>query len=179
MFQIIFTYLIFFIMISCKHSDRYKWQIRQVDSLLLMLDTNSLIIKNCDTSKIRESKNNMLTEIHYFEKNNVNPIANETNEVLVACGNSIKPFDIILKEWTETIELMEESAEQLKNLKHDLLIGKMKEELARAYLQEELIIAQKAYFRVKELSSLINYATEIYLNNYQKLVETNKGKAKK
>jgi hypothetical protein len=142
---------------SCQNSDKYKIEIRQLDSLSSIIDTANTNFSKIDTSVLRKKIISINFNAEYFEKNNRDSISEETTKLLAEYGKMKFPFVEIIKEYAEVKNEVEECQEQLNHLIHDLKNETVKPENAANYIQIESIAAADCFRKLDYFAQMNKY----------------------
>lgn len=148
---------------SCSNSEKYKAEIKQLDSMMVLLDSATLKINSIDTAKMAEQliviKQDLKTCNEYIK----DTLSVDAAMMLSEYRSSAKPFDMILEKYTPHIEDLNKSKSQIKSLIHDLKIDKVDSEKIKQYIQDEIIAADKS---IKDIDILENLA-KIYSEKFE------------
>jgi hypothetical protein len=155
--KIFFITSIFALLYACKNTGTYTAEIKNLDSLLMRIDTVYTHFQEIYTTTIRKQLININFNLDYFEKNNQDSISKQTTLDIKEYSTIKNPFLALLKEYPEALEMQEECREQINHLKHDLKVESIDKTKAKEYFQEELIAAQDCFIKLDYLTQLNTY----------------------
>ena len=148
---------------ACSHSDKYAAEIKQLDSLSLLLDSAELKFRDIDTLKIYNYVKEIETNLDFIEKNNTDTIGRDFAFAISEYSLLTAPLKKINKEYAKMGEEMEESKEHISDLIHDLKINKLEEDKAALYFQDERIAANRVIRDVE----IIEKITKLNLEKFE------------
>jgi hypothetical protein len=161
-FAFILNVLIILLFSACNHSDKYTKEIKQLDSLSMMLDSAEMKIIKIDTLKINKYTIEIKTNLRDFEVNNKDSISNGNTILLSDYGRCYNPLIELNKAYSEQKHEIEESKEQIENLIHDLKINKVDEKKVTDYFMDERLAANKSIQMVIAMENVY----QLYVKKY-------------
>ncbi len=140
----IFLWAVFFFT-ACSTSDKYLKEVKQLESVLVIIDSSQINYKSVDTAKIRQYTAALNSNIAFVtEYNKHDTLTREQSQLVSEYSSSLRSFEVIIKQYKEVGQELLESKEQIENLIHDLKIAKIEDAKVPVYVQDELIAEARA-----------------------------------
>jgi len=152
----------FLLTTSCNKSDKYTKEIKQLDSIMIAIDSSFKILKQIDTSQagknLKEIKNNLKTI-----ETNLKDTLNYENAMLLSEYRSCKkPFQIIVDKCDYYYNELNTAKKQVDNLKHDLSIEKIDASNVNSFMSNEFTYAGKTI----ESIHLLHTISKMYFEKF-------------
>ncbi|MES2593622.1 MAG: hypothetical protein V4608_17185 [Bacteroidota bacterium] len=167
-----YSYILGIVLFSaCGHSDKYKVEIKQLDSIKVMVDSAQLKFAAIDTSKIHKYISEINNNLDFINDTNKDTLKTEQAFLLSEYRSSRKPFRVVIAKYATVIDELPKSKKQIENLIHDLKTDKVDEAKVAAYVQDEMIVAGSVVHAIDIMENLDKLYSEKYEANTPKVLE--------
>ena len=156
---------------SCKNSNQYAKQVKELDSLKVVLQEALVNFNTIDSAKCYQAYSEQFTYSTFINANLRDTVSRQTAENLqlfYATGKNLVNFLAMSPKWKEEAQ---KSIKQLTDLSHDLN-GSLEEEEVVEFLSEEKIEADKIIEELKSNTELMRYSLESFSKTLPTAQET-------
>ena len=157
---------------SCKNSNQYAKQVKELDSLKVVLQEALVNFNTIDSAKCYQAYSEQFTYSTFINANLRDTVSRQTAENLqlfYATGKNLVNFLAMSPKWKEEAQ---KSIKQLTDLSHDLKNGSLEEEEVVEFLSEEKIEADKIIEELKSNTELMRYSLESFSKTLPTAQET-------
>ncbi len=157
---------------SCKNSNQYAKQIKELDSLKVVLQEAISNFNTIDSAKCYQAYAEQFTYSTFINANLRDTVSKETAENLqlfYAVGKNLVNYLAMSPKWKEEAK---KSIQQLTDLSHDLKNGSVEDEEVVEFLSEEKIEADKIIEELKSNTELMRYSLESFSKSLPTAQET-------
>lgn len=157
---------------SCKNSNQYAKQVKELDSLKVVLQEALVNFNTIDSAKCYQAYSEQFTYSTFINANLRDTVSKQTAENLqlfYATGKNLVNFLAMSPKWKEEAQ---KSIKQLTDLSHDLKNGSVEEEEVVEFLSEEKIEADKIIEELKSNTELMRYSLESFSKSLPTAQET-------
>lgn len=158
---LIFTVFIFF---SCKKSNTYAKQVKELDSLKVVLQEAVSNFNTIDSVKCYQNYSEQYTYINFIKENLKDTISKteaENLQMFVSLGKNMLNYLAKKPKWTQEANT---SIKQLTDLSYDLKNGNVENEEAVEFILKEKTEALKIIDELKTNTELMRYSLETFTN---------------
>lgn len=141
---------------------KYAKEIIEVDSLQTLLNKSIVNFKNIDTVKLEKLYEQGTDNVIFIQKNYADTLSLQTAKFLERYNEIAQSFKIIRKNSTVLSNELNFSAEQLKNMKHDLEHNIGNHTSVREYCTKETQAIQNDTANVSAIINAIKIKTELF-----------------
>ena len=165
--RLIFVIPVLLILAQC--SSPYKSEIRQLDSLLVLLDSAKTIVHKLDSGLIFERKRNTFRNLAIISTM-TDTLAREDVFLLDKYSSYLKAYN----KWSSRLIALYEEVEvipmQLINLKKDLSKNLIEKERSVGYMKNEMEMARLVIQAVFTLDEGLRKNNEVYIETEEKVI---------
>ncbi len=157
---------------SCKNSNQYAKQVKELDSLKVVLQEALVNFNTIDSAKCYQAYAEQFTYSTFINANLRDTVSKQTAENLqlfYATGKNLVNFLAMSLKWKEEAQ---KSIKQLTDLSHDLKNGSIEDEEVIEFLSEEKIEADKIIEELKSNTELMRYSLESFSKSLPTAQET-------
>ena len=157
---------------SCKNSNQYAKQVKELDSLKVVLQEALVNFNTIDSAKCYQAYAEQFTYSTFINANLRDTVSKQTAENLqlfYATGKNLVNFLTMSLKWKEEAQ---KSIKQLTDLSHDLKNGSIEDEEVIEFLSEEKIEADKIIEELKSNTELMRYSLESFSKSLPTAQET-------
>jgi len=157
---------------SCKNSNHYAKQVKELDSLKVVLQEALVNFNTIDSAKCFKAYTEQFTYSTFINANLRDTVSRQTAENLqlfYSVGKNLVNFLAMSPKWKVEAK---QSIKQLTDLSHDLKNGSVEEEDAIEFLSEEKIEADKIIEELKTNTELMRYSLETFSKSLLTAQET-------
>lgn len=173
--KISFTFFIGFVATlmfsACTNADKYAAELKELDSLSLLLDSAVIEFEAIDTVKIQKSINELTVNLDFIEKNNRDTVSRETAFLLSDYSLLRTPLQKLYKAYVKNAKELKLSQEQVKNLIHDIKVNKVEESKIATYVLDERSAIHRVSQDVEIMTILYKDHLEKFEMNNPKVLE--------
>jgi hypothetical protein len=147
---------------SCKNSNHYAKQVKELDSLKVVLQEALVNFNTIDSAKCYQAYAEQFTYSTFINANLMDTVSRQTAENLqlfYATGKNLVNFIAMSPKWKEEAQ---KSIKQLTDLSHDLKNGSVEDEEAIEFLSEEKREADKIIEELKTNTELMRFSLETF-----------------
>lgn len=157
---------------SCKNSNQYAKQVKELDSLKVVLQEALVNFNTIDSAKCYKAYAEQFTYSTFINANLRDTVSRETAENLqlfYAVGKNLVNYLVMSPKWKEEAK---QSIKQLTDLSHDLKNGSVEEEEVVEFLSEEKKESDKIIEELKANTELMRYSLETFSKTLPTAQET-------
>ena len=157
---------------SCKSSNQYAKQIKELDSLKVVLQEALVNFNTIDSAKCYQAYSEQFTYSSFISANLRDTVSKQTADNLqlfYAVGKNLVNYLAMSPKWKEEGQ---KSIKQLTDLSHDLKNGSVEDEEVVEFLSEEKIEADKIIEELKSNTELMRYSLESFSKSLPTAQET-------
>ncbi len=157
---------------SCKNSNQYAKQIKELDSLKVVLQEALVNFNTIDSAKCYQAYSEQVTYSRFISANLRDTVSRQTADNLqlfYMVGKNMLNFLALSPIWKEEAH---KSIKQLTDLSHDLKNGSIEDEEVVEFLSEEKIEADKIIEELKSNTELMRYSLESFSKSLPTAQET-------
>lgn len=157
---------------SCKNSNHYAKQVKELDSLKVVLQEALVNFNTIDSVKCYKAYAEQFTYSNFINANLRDTVSRQTAENLqsfYAVGKNLVNYLAMSPKWKAEAK---KSVKQLTDLSHDLKNGSVEDEEVVEFLSEEKIEANKIIEELKSNTELMRYSLESFSKSLPTAQET-------
>lgn len=161
-----------FLSSSCKDSNQYQKQVKELDSLKVVLQEAIVSFNAVDSVKCYEAYMQQYTYSTFINANLKDTVSLETAENLqlfYSVGKNLVNYLAMSDKWKKESK---QSIKQLTDLSHDLKNGSLDEEEVFEYVSEEKMEAVKIVEELKTNTELVRFSLESFSKSLPIAIET-------
>lgn len=161
-----------FVFTSCKNKNEYVKQVKEIDSLKVVLQETLVNFNTIDSAKCYEDYSQQFTYASYINANlkDTVPMAIAKDlQLFYSLGKNLVNYLAMKPKWTEEANT---SIKQLTDLSHDLKNGSIESEEVVEFITEEKKEAFKIIEELKSNTELMRYSLETFSNTLTTAQET-------
>jgi hypothetical protein len=157
---------------SCKNGNHYAKQVKELDSLKVVLQEALVNFNTIDSAKCYQAYTEQSTYSTFINANLRDTVSKQTAENLqlfYAVGKNLVNYLAMSPKWKAEAK---QSIKQLTDLSHDLKNGSVEEEEVVEFISEEKIEADKIIEELKSNTELMRYSLESFSKSLPTAQET-------
>lgn len=157
---------------SCKDSNQYQKQVKELDSLKVVLQEAIVNFNTVDSTKCAEAYTQQSTYSIFINSNlkdTVSIVTAENLQLFYSVGKNLVNYLAMSTKWKTEAKL---SVKQLTDLSHDLKNGSVEEEEVFEFVSEEKMEAIKIIEELKTNTELVRFSLESFSKSLPIAIET-------
>jgi hypothetical protein len=157
---------------SCRNPNQYQKQVKELDSLKVVLQEAIVNFNTIDSAKCVEVYAQQFTYASFIKSNLKDTVSMATAEQLqlfYSVGKNLVNFLVMSPDWKDEAK---QTIKQLTDLSHDLKNGSLEEETVFDFVSEENRHANKIIEELKTNTELMRYSLDVFSKSLPVVQET-------